>query len=93
MKYIVDKLMPCEDGGSPILMRVYYNPENLEILLGKEYTRDGDKVVDASLSYNILCDEDPQLKADMEKIRQDMVAKAEGYCCMTCYNHHKQNAN
>ncbi len=81
MKYIVDQLIPCEDGGSPILMRVYYDPETLEIHLGKEYTRQGDKLVDASLSYLIMCDEDPQLKADMEVMRQDMVAKAEGYCC------------
>jgi hypothetical protein len=80
-KHIVDQLIPCEDGGSPILMRVYYNPETLEVNLGKEYVREGNKLVDASLSYDVMCKEDPQLKADMEVMRQDMVAKAEGYCC------------
>ena len=89
MKYIVDKLMPTEDG-KQVLMRVYYNPENLEVLLGEEYKEEDGKVQKISSWYHAMCMDDRKLKEDMENIRRDMVAKAEGYCCMTCYNHHKK---
>jgi len=84
--------MPTEDG-KQVLMRVYYNPENLEVLLGEEYKEEDGKVQKISSWYHAMCMDDRKLKEDMENIRRDMVAKAEGYCCMTCYNHHKQNAN
>lgn len=92
MKYIVDKLMPTDDG-KHVLMRVYYDPENLEVLHGDEYKEVGGKVKKISSWYHSMCMDDRKLEKDMENIRRDMVAKAEGYCCMTCYNHHKQNAN
>ena len=84
--------MPTEDG-KQVLMRVYYNPENLEVLLGEEYKEEDGKVQKISSWYHAMCMDDRKLKEDMENIRRDMVAKAEGYCCMTCYNHQKQNAN
>lgn len=86
MKHIVDKFMPCEDGGSRILVRVYYDPGKCEILLGKEYGIEDGKVVDISLSYDIMGQENPQFKLDMERLRQDMVCQAEGHCICTCTN-------
>ena len=86
MKYIVDKLMPCEDVDQPpILVRVYYNPENCEILLGKEYVEEGGKIK-TTCFYHDLERLNPEFKEDMETLRQSMVCQAQGHCHYHCPN-------
>jgi hypothetical protein len=90
MRYIVDKLMPCEDREEPpILVRVYYNPENCEILLGQEYVRDGQGMMERTNYYHYLEKDNPEFHLDMENLRQSMVCQAEGHCHCHCPNQQK----
>ena len=85
MTYIVDQILPCEDRGEPnIAVRVYYEPKDCKILLGKEYTVVDGNIKDITSWYNSLADKNEQFKLDREKLRQSMVCKAEGHTLCTC---------
>ena len=87
MLHIVDKVLPCEDSCyPPILVKVFYKAETCEVLLGKEYTEEDGKMKDVSDRYQAMFVDHPELKLEMEQLRQNMVCQAEGHCDCHCPN-------
>jgi len=88
-KNIVDYVVPVDElANKQIVMRIHFNPNNCEIEYATEY-----EVIDGKINpkhiaaqYRAMCEDDPQLKHDMELMRKYAVCTANGHCPCDCPN-------
>lgn len=86
-KHIVDYIVPVDEHASKrVIMRVHFNPSNCEIEHATEYEVVNGKIKQIAAQYCVMCEDDLQLKHDMELMRKYAVCTANGHQPCDCPN-------
>lgn len=86
-KHIVDYVVPVDEHASKrVIMRVHFNPNNCKIEHSTEYEVINGKIKEIAAQYRAMCEDDPQLKHDMELMRKYAVCTANEHCSCDCPN-------